>query len=189
MKLIIIVAMTADRVIGKDGRLPWHVPEDLKFFKRTTQGHAVIMGRKTYESMGRPLPRRRNIIISRQTNYQPTTVEPRTPSDDPALAVLFSPDDAVARKIPDQTCLDVVHSVDEAVELCRRRSEENAFIIGGGRLYATTIDRADELFITAIEGDYPGDTFFPEWDRSDWINAGPVETSFPAAVRYVRRTA
>ncbi|MBX3396388.1 MAG: dihydrofolate reductase [Phycisphaerae bacterium] len=186
MKIIIIVAMTADRVIGKDGRLPWHVPEDLKFFKRTTQGHAVIMGRKTYESMGRPLPRRRNIIITRHAGYRPKVAKSLTQSGDPAIAVLFSPDDEAARRSPDQTCLDVVRTVDDAVELCRRRSEETAFIIGGGQLYASTIDRADELFITTIEGDFPGDTFFPEWNPSDWVRTGPVEADFPAAVRYIR---
>lgn len=186
MKLIIIVAMTHDRVIGKDGKLPWHVPEDLKFFKRTTQGHAIIMGRKTLESMGRPLPRRRNVVITRQAGYRPAAVAMK-PSDDPALDVLFAPEDSAARRMPDQTCLDVVHSLDEAIELCRRRGEQTAFIIGGGKVYAEAIDRADEMLITRIDGAYDGNTFFPEWNRDNWNDAGLADPVFPLATRFVRR--
>lgn len=64
MKLIIIAALTKDRVIGKDGQIPWHIPEDLKRFKELTKGHAVLMGRKTYESLGKPLPHRRNVVLT-----------------------------------------------------------------------------------------------------------------------------
>lgn len=186
MKIVLIVAMTADRVIGKDGRLPWHMPEDLKFFKRTTQGHAVIMGRKTYESMGKPLPRRRNIVITRQSDYQPA-IAPTKPTEDPALDVLFAPDDDSARRAPDQTCLDVVHSLDDAIVLCRRRNEQIAFIIGGGEIFVDAIYRADEMLITRIEGKYEGDTFFPKWNPTDWSDAGPADAAFPAATRYARR--
>jgi dihydrofolate reductase len=185
MKLIIIVAMTADRVIGKDGKLPWHVPEDLKFFKRTTQGHAIVMGRKTYESMGRALPLRRNVVITRQANYRPAGAAVK-PTDDSALEVLFAPDDESARRAPDQTCLDVVHSLDTAIELCRRRGEEKAFVIGGGEIFKDAIERVDEMLITHIEGDFDGDTFFPAWNAADWTEAGPADSTFPAAVRYVR---
>lgn len=75
MKLTAIVAMTPDRVIGRDGTLPWHLPEDLAFFKRTTSGHPILMGRKTYESIGRPLPKRRNIVITRDTSWSADGVE------------------------------------------------------------------------------------------------------------------
>ncbi len=75
MKLIAIVAMTQDRVIGRDGTLPWHLPEDLAFFKRTTSGHPIVMGRKTYESIGRPLPKRRNIVLTRDPAWQAAGVE------------------------------------------------------------------------------------------------------------------
>ncbi len=75
LRLTAVVAMTADRVIGKDGGLPWHLPEDLAFFKRTTIGHAIVMGRKTYESIGRPLPKRRNIVMTRDKNWSAPGVE------------------------------------------------------------------------------------------------------------------
>jgi dihydrofolate reductase len=74
-RLIAIVAMTPDRVIGRDGTLPWHLPEDLAFFKRTTSGHPIVMGRKTYESIGRPLPKRRNIVLTRDPAWQAAGVE------------------------------------------------------------------------------------------------------------------
>jgi dihydrofolate reductase len=75
MKLTAVVAMTPDRVIGKEGGLPWHLPEDLAFFKRTTTGHPIVMGRKTYESIGRPLPKRRNIVMTRDRNWSAPGVE------------------------------------------------------------------------------------------------------------------
>ncbi|MEP4079576.1 dihydrofolate reductase [Haloferula sp.] len=75
MKLTAIVAMTPDRIIGRDGTLPWHLPEDLAFFKRTTSGHPILMGRKTYESIGRPLPKRRNIVITRDSSWSADGVE------------------------------------------------------------------------------------------------------------------
>jgi dihydrofolate reductase len=75
VRLTGIVAMTARRVIGNDGGLPWHLPEDLAFFKKTTSGHAVMMGRKTYESIGRPLPKRRNIVMTRDGSWQREGVE------------------------------------------------------------------------------------------------------------------
>jgi dihydrofolate reductase len=145
MKLIIIVAMTKDRVIGRDGRVPWHEPEDLRHFKRTTMGHAVIMGRKTFDSIRKPLPGRRNIVVTRNPKS-----EIRNPKSSP-------------------TSLDVVHSLEEAIELCRARGEEKAFIAGGGEIYAQALPLADEMIVTEIarEG-VAGDTHFPDWDRSRW---------------------
>ncbi len=176
MRLISIVAMTPGRLIGRDGRLPWHVPEDLRFFKRTTTGHAVIMGRKTYESMNRPLPNRRNIVITRQPSYMPQVRHTE------------SADDTAAATPPVvKSTLDVVGSLDAAIELCRARKEPDAFIIGGAQIYSAAMDRVDEMIITKIEGDYEGDTFFPEWPAEEWVDAGPVDPAFPAATRYVRR--
>ena len=75
LHLTAVVAMTGNRIIGKDGKLPWHLPEDLAFFKRTTSGHPIVMGRKTYESIGRPLPKRRNIVLTRDSNWMAPGVE------------------------------------------------------------------------------------------------------------------
>lgn len=82
MHLVAIVAMTTDRVIGRNGTLPWHLPDDLAFFKRTTSGHPIVMGRKTFESIGRPLPKRRNIVLTRDPNWSA-----------PGTEVIHSPDE------------------------------------------------------------------------------------------------
>jgi dihydrofolate reductase len=88
MHLVAIVAMTTDRVIGRNGTLPWHLPEDLAFFKRTTSGHPIVMGRKTFESIGRPLPKRRNIVLTRDPNWSA-----------PGTEVIHSPEELT--KLPD----------------------------------------------------------------------------------------
>jgi len=128
----IIVAMAKNRVIGKDNDMPWHLPADLKHFRKVTTGKPIIMGRKTYESIGRPLPKRHNIIISRNSDYKV------------------------------DGC-DVVSSLDEAVTIAGE--VEELFIIGGGFLYNQTIDQVDKLYLTFIDLDVEGDTFFPEYDH------------------------
>ena len=91
MHLVAIVAMTSDRVIGRNGTLPWHLPDDLAFFKRTTSGHPIVMGRKTFESIGRPLPKRRNIVLTRDPNWSA-----------PGTEVIHSPEEL--SKLPDIGC-------------------------------------------------------------------------------------
>ena len=128
----IIVAMAKNRVIGKDNDMPWHLPADLQYFRKMTSGKPIIMGRKTYESIGRPLPKRHNIIISRNSDY---VVE---------------------------GC-DVVSSLDEAVKVAG--DVEELFIIGGGFLYNQTIDATDKLYLTFIDLEVEGDTFFPSYEH------------------------
>ncbi|MBB5351995.1 dihydrofolate reductase [Haloferula luteola] len=131
MKLTAIVAMTADRVIGLQGTLPWHLPEDLAFFKRTTSGHPIVMGRTTYESIGRPLPKRRNLVLSRDPLWSAPGIE--------ILPTLSALDD-----------LDL---------------EEEVFIIGGAQVYRAFLPRLDELLVSHVFHDYPGDTRFPEFEN------------------------
>jgi dihydrofolate reductase len=128
--LSLIVAMAHDRVIGKEKKMPWHLPADLQYFRKKTLGKPVIMGRKTYESIGRPLPKRHNIIVSRNAGYEA------------------------------EGC-DVVTSLDEAMKAAE--GAEEVFIIGGGFLYAETIDRADKLYLTFIDLKTEGDTYFPQY--------------------------
>ena len=137
--IAIIAAMASNRVIGNRGALPWHLPEDLKRFKDLTTGHPVIMGRKTYESivqfLGKPLPGRRNIVVSRSAQYTPTGGE-------------------------------AVTSLDDAVRLA---GEQQAFVIGGAEIYSLALPRAEAMFLTEINARFDGDAWFPEFDRSEWI--------------------
>lgn len=137
--LALIVAMARNRVIGKDNTLPWHLPEDLQHFKRTTLGAPIIMGRRTWDSIGRPLPGRRNIVVSRQPDWQAAGAEHARSLPD-ALALCAAADNPAPR----------------------------VFVIGGAQLYAQALALADELFITEIDADIDGDAYFPALDASQW---------------------
>ena len=134
----IIAAIANNRCIGKDGKLPWHIPEDLQRFKETTMGHTVIMGRKTWESIPekfRPLPGRLNIVVTRQADYPlPADVERST-------------------------------AIAETIALHR---SENLFVIGGADIYSQAMPLADRLLITEVDQVVDGDAFFPEIDPAAW---------------------
>ena len=130
MKISLIAAMAKNRVIGRQGDIPWKIPGEQKMFKQITLGHAVIMGRKTFESLKRPLAERTNIIVTRQKNY-------------------------VA-----DGCI-VVHDLSDALKCCPE-GEEEAFICGGGQLYRAAFPLADRIYLTVIDRDIAGDTYFPE---------------------------
>lgn len=135
--LSILAAVARNGVIGRHNTLPWHLPEDLKHFKALTMGHTIIMGRKTYASIGRVLPGRTNVIVTRQLD--------------------FHAPDAI-----------VVHTLEDALHL-QGRQDDALFIIGGARLYEQTLGLVQRLYLTEIQQDFDGDTFFPVFDRSDWI--------------------
>ena len=134
----VIVAMTKSRVIGKDGALPWHLSEDLKLFKAHTTGNIVIMGRKTFDSIGRPLPNRRNIVVSKSIQ-----------DAEKVAGVEYFPD------------LD--HAVSAAQE-----GDGRIFIIGGASIYHQMIEKADRLYISMVDGEFEGDTWFPEIKDDVW---------------------
>lgn len=146
--------LSENRVIANKGKIPWHISEDLKRFKKLTTGYAVIMGRKTYESIGKPLPNRINIIVSRDKDfrliYSSNQVEKNSSRQDRTVAL-------------------VVHSLEEAIEKAKRsmfhvlRSE--IFIIGGGQIYREAIKIADKLYLTIVKGNFAGDTFFPDYSQ------------------------
>ena len=133
MSLSIIAAMTEERVIGLKGKLPWHLPEDLKHFKEITMGKPVIMGRKTYESMGRLLPGRQNIIISHN----------------PAYAV----DGAT-------TTRSLQEAIIAAEQVCGKNNE--FFVIGGGEIFQFALAKAHRIYLTLIHHSFEGDAYFPE---------------------------
>lgn len=141
MKLSMIVAAAQNRVIGRENALPWYLPNDLKYFKQTTLGKPIIMGRKTYESIGKPLPGRTNIVITRQEDYQPEGVK-----------VVHSVEEA--RDLAENVCL-----IDGQTE---------AMIMGGAEIYTLALPHADRLYLTEVHADVEGDAYFPEYDKSEW---------------------
>lgn len=135
-----IAALSKNRVIGKDNDLPWRLPDDMKFFMETTQGHHVIMGRKNYDSLHprfKPLPRRTNVVITRQENFEA-----------PGCIVL--------------------NSLEPALELARRNGEAECFIIGGAEIYKLAMPFTTRLYLTEIDAEIEGDTYFPAIDMNKW---------------------
>lgn len=143
MKLAMIVAMAKNNVIGLDNDMPWHLPADLQWFKKTTLGSPIIMGRKTYESIGRPLPGRLNIILSRDSSL---SIE--------GCTVVNSIEDAM-------------RAAEDANQASDNPKEE-VFITGGSHLYNTFLEQADTLYITLIDAKLEGDTFFPDYTQYNW---------------------
>lgn len=139
MKKIIIVAAAKNNVIGKDGTIPWHSKEDLKHFKSITMGFPIIMGRKTFESIGKPLKGRLNIVISRNFDYK--------------------------SKFEDVV---IVNQLDEAFIRCETENYEKVFIIGGGEIYKEALKTADEIILTQMNLQVEGDTYFPQIKPDNW---------------------
>lgn len=148
--LSIIVAVAENNAIGRDNELLWHISEDLKYFKETTMGHPVIMGRKTFESIGRPLPGRENIILSRSGIELPE-IKP------------FKKDGT-----PSKTKVSIENNLESLMERCKNSSEEY-FVIGGGSVYKRAFGFADRLYLTKIYSVADNaDTFFPEVSADEW---------------------
>lgn len=140
-----IVAIAKNNVIGKNNTLIWHIPEDLKHFKRTTLGKPIIMGRKSFESIGKPLPGRTNIIISR--SYKPSE----------------NNEDTILQHAP-----SIESAIDLAKSIAERDGQNEVFITGGGQIYTETLPYIERLYITILDRDYEGDTFFPEINWDEW---------------------
>lgn len=140
MLISIIVAMTPERLIGAVGRLPWYLPEDLRRFRKLTMGHAMVMGRKTFSSLGRALPGRRNLVVSR--------------NPDP----------------PEVAGVEWFNSLDAALAFARQSGESECFIAGGTEIYAEALEKSNRMYVTYVQRDFPfqGDTYFPMWDQKQW---------------------
>lgn len=140
MIISLIAALTENRVIGKDNDLPWHLPDDMKYFMQTTVGHHVVMGRKNYESIParfRPLPNRTNIVVTRQKEYE-------APG-----------------------CV-VVNSIAAGIDLAIDNREAEVFIIGGAEIYSQSLALAHRLYLTEIQTSLEGDAFFPLFNKHEW---------------------
>ncbi|MBB6428859.1 dihydrofolate reductase [Algisphaera agarilytica] len=139
-RLTMIAAMSENRVIGVDGGLPWKLPDEMAQFRAYTLGHPVIMGRVNFEAEGKPLPHRRNIVLTRNADWQP-------------------PEDATEQ-------IEVCHTLDEALALVE--GDPEPYIIGGAKIYELALPIADRIVLTTVHTTLDGDTFFPEFDLNDW---------------------
>lgn len=156
MEKCIIVAIADNNAIGHNNALLWHISEDMRFFRRTTSGHPVIMGRKTFESIGRPLPKRTNIVISRGSEAPEGTLLAASLEDAFAKAEASIADS-------EQALADAGSSTSS--EPCQSR----CFVIGGGQIYAQALELADRLIVTHVHTVIENaDTFFPEIDLQQW---------------------
>ena len=144
MLISLIVAHSSNRVIGIDGQLPWHIPDDLKYFKAITMGKPIIMGRKTFDSIGKPLPGRLNIIITKNTDL---TIE--------ECVVVNNLEAAIT----------------EAKNYFKTQDtdQEEIFIIGGAQIFKQSMEFVNKIYITEVHADYAGDVFFDELSDNDWI--------------------
>lgn len=154
MRISLIAAYDRNRAIGYRGKIPWHLPADLKRFRRLTWGKPCLMGRRTFESMGRPLPGRGNIVLSRKTSSLKG-------------ALVFS-------------------SLEAALSYLEGREE--VMVIGGSELFRELLPMAFRLYLTEIEGEFPGDTYFPAWQAESWLEVErqtfPASERFPYAYRF-----
>ena len=149
MKVSLIMAVSENRVIGRCGELPWHLPADLRHFKRLTVGHTLVMGRRTFESIGRPLPKRRSVVLSRHSAFS-------------------APGVSVAR--------DLEQALTVAARLEREAVGEGGevFVIGGAAVFAAALPRAERIYLTLVHADVEGDVFLPSdlpcppWNGDDW---------------------
>ena len=137
MIISLVVAAASNHVIGKGGIMPWHLPNDLRHFKNVTWGMPVVMGRKTFDSLGKPLTGRKNIVITRQEDWKA--------------------DGAVA-----------VKSMEDALFLVKETDAKEAMIIGGGEIFKMMFPKADRIYMTRVDADPEGDTFFPEINPTQW---------------------
>lgn len=135
--LSIIVAKSKNNVIGKDNKLIWNIPDDLKRFKKLTTNHTIIMGRKTFESLGRVLPNRKHIVLTNDKRY---TV--------------------------DNPNVQIIHDVEELSKY--EEDNQEHFVIGGAMIYNLLLPKCNKLYITEVEQEFEGDTFFPEIKQDEW---------------------
>jgi dihydrofolate reductase len=173
-----VAAMSLNRVIGRDGLIPWHLPEDFKWFKELTNGHFVLMGRKTFDSLPKPLPNRTNIVLTRH---------PRALSKDPKFGPALVGNWRARLGRPYQLCLDrlterdvwLVRSLSKLVAAFDKQPiSPKIFVIGGAQIYSQLLPRCTDLFLTVVNREAEGDAVFP-----------PFEHLFSADYQVVRKTA
>jgi dihydrofolate reductase len=151
IRVAVIVAVAQNRVIGIDNQLPWHLPNDLKHFKQLTLGKPILMGRKTFESIGKPLPGRTNIVLTREADFHAEGIH-------------------VAHSIEEALAL--------ARAQCAVQGSDELMVIGGDRIYEQCLPLADRLYLTQVHAQVAGDAYFPDVDFSEWQEM--AREDFPA---------
>lgn len=149
-RITLIAAVAQNRALGKNNQLLWHLPNDLQFFKRTTLNHPIVMGRKTYDSIGRALPKRLNIVISRQANL------------------------TIAGCTVVRTLEEAIQLASEPAHQPGNTTPE-VFIIGGAQIYAAALPLANRMVLTEVKRDFEADVFFPEWNKAEWLEIAREE--------------
>lgn len=158
MKIIIIAAIAKNRVIGrKDGEMSWHVKEEFQHFKETTFGSAIIMGRKTYETLGKPLKGRENIIITRDKNY----------------ATIFND-------------VQIFNSLQASLDYFMTKGYDKIFIIGGGEIFKQALPIADEMILSFMKFDAEGEVLFPEFKENEWRKISSEDRGKFEIVRFIK---
>ncbi|MCW8811987.1 MAG: dihydrofolate reductase [Chlorobium sp.] len=159
MKIIIISAIAKNKVIGRsNGEMPWHVKEEFQHFKKTTSGFPVIMGRKTFETLGKPLKERENIIVTRNMDFHLNFEE-----------------------------VKIFHSIQESIKYCQSKKYEKAFIIGGGQIYKQALSLADEMILSYMKFEAKGDIFFPEFKKDNWGKKSTEDREKFEIVTYIKK--
>lgn len=159
MKLIIISAISRNNVIGRsNGEMPWHIKEEFQHFKQTTLGFPVIMGRKTFETLGKPLKNRENIIVTRNENFNISFEETK-----------------------------IFHSLKDSINYCESKNYNKAFIIGGGEIYKQSLPLADEMILSFMKFEAEGDVHFPNFDKEKWEITSTEDREQFEIVRYNRK--
>ena len=150
--------MAKNRVIGKNNKLPWNLPEDMKYFREKTKGHVMIMGRKTFESFGgKPLPNRFHIVITRNPDYK---------FEHPQVQVVQDM----------KMAMELAHMLTEKY---KTKFGDEVFIVGGGEIYKQSMDLIDRLYLTVIDQDFEGDAKFPEFDTAQFKLTQDIEKNEP----------
>ena len=159
-----IVAAAKNGVIGREGELPWKIPEDTKWFRDRTKGHVLIMGRKTFEAVEHPLPHRLNVIVTRNKNYKPkSSSSPNAP-------------------------IHVVTTIEEGIEYCKKvagKYGNEIFIIGGGEIYHQSVKYVDTIFLTRIHRDYAGDATYPDPDLKQFTLIEKIDRNEPESFSFL----
>ncbi len=158
IRVVLVAGVARDGTIGRGGGIPWRYTEDMRHFRRCTADTALVMGRKTYDSIGRPLPERDNIVVTRD----PPSLESRAPG-------VFA-----------------AGSVEQALEIARGRGATTVSVIGGAEIYRLALPLADELLLTYVPEDGGGDVFFPDWDAAEWSEVERETIDRIEVVRYRR---